>query len=87
MSHTQSGRPIPDDGAIYEIRLQGHLDARWADRFGGMTLTLTEAGETLLIGPVADQAALHGLFKKIRDVGLQLIAVNLIELNQTVGGE
>ena len=71
----------------YEIRLKGHLDARWADRFGGMTLTLTENGETHLIGPVSDQAALHGLLKKVRDLGLPLLSVNRLELNQTDGGE
>ena len=62
--------------ARYEIRLKGHLEARWADRFGNLTIVLAENGETLLIGPVLDQAALHGLLKKVRDLGLPLISVN-----------
>jgi hypothetical protein len=60
---------------IFEIRLKGHLDARWASWFEGMTITLTEDGETVLIGPVADQAALHGLLKKVRDLGMPLLSV------------
>ena len=59
----------------YEIRLKGHLKARWGNRFEGMTITLEEDGNTLLSGPVADQAALHGLLKKVRDVGLPLLSV------------
>ena len=60
---------------LYTIRLKGHLEARWADRFEGMTITLSENGETLLTGPVIDQAALHGLLKKVRDLGLPLVSV------------
>lgn len=60
----------------YEIRLKGHLDARWAGWFYGMTITLDENGNTLLSGQVADQAALHGLLKRVRDVGLPLLSVN-----------
>jgi hypothetical protein len=61
----------------YEIRLKGHLDARWDDRFEGLTITL-ENGDTLLSGPVADQAALHGLLKKVRDLGMPLLSVNQV---------
>ncbi len=68
---------------LYEIRLKGHLEARWADRFGNMTITLAENGETLLIGPVLDQAALHGVLKKVRDLGLPLISVNPVQQNLT----
>jgi hypothetical protein len=78
VSDTQPIIPIQDEPAIYEIRLKGHLDARWADRFGSMTITLTDTGETRLIGPVVDQAALHGLLKKVRDLGLPLVSVNLV---------
>ena len=60
----------------YEILLQGQLNARWADWFDGMTITLDNNGNTLLSGPVVDQAALHGLLKKVRDVGLTLLSVN-----------
>ena len=63
----------------YEIRLKGHLEARWAKWFNGLAITLEENGHTLLSGPVADQAALHGLLKKVRDVGLPLLSVNPIE--------
>jgi len=64
---------------VYEIRLKGHLDARWVKWFDGMAITLDENGNTLLSGPVADQAALHGILKKVRDVGLPLISVNSVE--------
>ena len=65
--------------AYYEIRLQGQLNARWADWFDGMTITLDNNGNTLLSGPVVDQAALHGILKKVRDVGLTLLSVNFVE--------
>jgi hypothetical protein len=60
---------------FFKIRLKGHLDDCWASWFEGMTITLTEDGETVLIGPVADQAALHGLLKKVRDLGMPLLSV------------
>ena len=66
---------------IYQIRLSGHLDRQWADWFDGMTITLTENGETILTGPVADQAALHGLLKKVRDLGVPLISVQAKKSN------
>ena len=68
----------PDQPMIYQIRLKGQLDARWTDWFGGMAVALTEDGDTLLTGPVADQAALHGLLRKVRDVGIPLVSVNEI---------
>lgn len=64
-----------DQPRVYQIRLQGHLGQQWADWFEGLTLTLEANGETLLTGPVADQAALHGLLKKVRDLGLPLAEV------------
>lgn len=63
----------------YEIRLKGHLDDRWAEWFEGLTITLEEDGDTLLTGPVIDQAALHGLLKKVRDLGLSLVSVSPLE--------
>ena len=71
-------QPQPE---IFEIRIQGHLDARWASWFDGMTITLTENGETVLTGPVADQAALHGLLKKVRDLSLPLLSVQISKSN------
>ena len=65
-----------NEGGSYEIRLKGHLNARWADWFDGLTLTRESDGTTLLSGPIVDQAALHGLLGKVRDLGLPLIAVN-----------
>jgi hypothetical protein len=64
------------DSAVYQIRITGHLGSEWADWFGGLMITLEEGGETLLTGPVADQAALHGLLRKVRDLGMPLISVN-----------
>jgi hypothetical protein len=58
-----------------EIRIQGHLDRRWAAWFDGLTLTTRPEGTTVLVGLVADQAALHGLLQKVRDIGLPLISV------------
>ena len=68
---------------IYEIRVRGHLDARWANRFEGLTITLEKDGDTLLTGPVIDQAALHGLLKKVRDLGLPLVSVVPVQLDET----
>lgn len=73
---------LPEDqkeGSVYEIRVRGHLNHRWAGRFESMTITLEANGTTLLTGPLVDQAALHGLLKKVRDSGLPLISVNPVE--------
>ncbi len=67
----------------YEIRLKGHLDGRWAEWFEGLTITLEENGNTLLRGPLADQAALHGILKKVRDLGMALVSVNQVQCNET----
>ena len=64
---------------VYEIRLKGHLEARWVKCFDGLAITLDENGNTLLSSPVTDQAALHGLLKKVRDLGLPLLSVNSVE--------
>ena len=67
---------------IYQIRIKGHLGHQWTDWFEGLTITLEENGDTLLTGPVVDQAALHGLLKKVRDLGIPLLSVNRIEPGQ-----
>ena len=61
---------------IYQIRVQGHLGRQWADRFEELSIILEEDGTTLLTGPVVDQAALHGILRKIRDLGVPLLSVN-----------
>ncbi len=86
MSDTHASTEEHNGPEIYEIRLKGHLDARWADRFEDMSLTLTETGETRLTGPVIDQAALHGLLKKVRDLGLPLISVSRVDASPLDGG-
>ena len=63
-----------DQLMVYQIRIKGHLGPKWADWFGGMTITLEDNGETLLTGPVVDQAALYGLLRKVRDLGLPLVS-------------
>ena len=68
----------PGEVAVYQIRIKGHLGRQWADWFGGLAITLEDDGDTVLTGPVADQAALHGLLKKVRDLGTPLISVNRV---------
>lgn len=67
-------REAPEAGG-YEIRLKGHLDARWAAWFDGLSLTRDSDGTTVISGQIADQAALHGLLQKVRDTGLPLVSV------------
>ena len=68
----------PDQPKVYQIRLQGHLDSEWSNWFDGLTISLAENGDTLLTGPIADQAALFGLLRKVRDAGLPLLAVTCL---------
>ena len=79
MSETLAPIKAHPEPELYEIRVRGHLDARWVNRFEGLTITLEEDGDTLLTGPVADQAALHGLLKKVRDLGMPLASVSPVE--------
>ena len=71
--------PTPSHPTGYEIRVAGHLPPQWADWFEGLTISLEESGDTLLTGPEIDQAALHGLLKKVRDLGLSLVSVSPVE--------
>jgi hypothetical protein len=75
--HTSTG-DVHQPG-VYEIRLKGHLDGRWAERFDGLSLTHTDDGITILRGPVVDQTALYGVLRKVRDLGLPLISVKAVE--------
>jgi hypothetical protein len=64
---------------LYEIRVKGHLAPRWSEWFAGLTMVYTESGETILSGPIEDQAALHGILARVRDLNLTLISVNRVE--------
>ena len=68
-----------ESNLVYQIRVKGHLDKRWSDWFDGFTITYPSDNETLLRGRVVDQAALHGMLAKIRDLGLSLLSVERIE--------
>ena len=78
MSEKQTIDEEHNQNQYYEIRLKGHLDDRWVKWFDDLDITLEENGNTLLSGYLADQAALHGLLKKVRDVGLPLLSVNSV---------
>jgi hypothetical protein len=82
MSETHALPEYHDESGLYEIRLKGHLNNRWADWFEGLTITLEDQGDTLLTGLVVDQAALHGLLKKVRDLGMPLVSVSPLEHGQ-----
>ena len=71
---TDPGQPM-----VYQIRIKGHLGSQWTDWFEGLTITLEDNGDTLLTGAVIDQAALHGLLKRVRDLGLPLVSVSPVE--------
>ena len=77
-SKTDSSQPL-----IYQIRVEGHLGQQWMDWFEGLTITLEDNGDTLLTGPVVDQAALYGLLKKVRDLGMPLLSVNRVQYDET----
>jgi hypothetical protein len=79
MSNELEPKPDPSQPVVYQIRLKGHLGREWTDWFEGLTITLEEDGHTLLTGPVIDQAALHGLLKKVRDLGMPLVSVGPLE--------
>ena len=74
---TDQGEPV-----VYQFRIKGHLDHQWTDWFGGLTITLEDNGDTLFTGPVVDQAALHGLLKKVRDLGMPLLSVTRVKPGQ-----
>ena len=79
MSNIRNSRTDPEEVPIYQVRIKGHLGPEWAGWFGGIAIALENNGDTLLTGPVTDQAALHGLLRKVRDLGMPLISVNRIQ--------
>jgi hypothetical protein len=79
MSNKLDTTTDPDKPTTYQLRIQGHLSRQWTDWFGGLSITLEDDGDTLLTGPVVDQAALYGLLKKVRDLGMPLLSVNRVE--------
>jgi hypothetical protein len=77
MPDNQNPKTDARDSIVYQIRIKGHLSPEWTDWFEGLTILLEDNGDTLLTGPVVDQAALHGLIRKVRDLGMPLISINL----------
>jgi hypothetical protein len=82
MSNDINSESDPGQPLVYQIRIKGHLGRHWADWFGGLTLTALDNGQTLLTGPVVDQAALYGVLRKVRDVGLPLLSVVCVKPDQ-----
>lgn len=87
MSETQASTEDHHEPEHYQLHIKGHLDDQWANWFAGLTVTRKEGGDTLLTGPVADQAALHGLLRKVRDLGIPLVSVNRIEPGRPDGSD
>ena len=81
--HIGSYVPAMSETETYEMRVQGHLEDRWSAWFDGMELLLADDGSTLIRGQVADQAALHGLIQKVRDLGLPLLSVTNTQTGPT----
>ena len=87
MANDLNIEPDPGQPMVYQVRIKGHLGPQWADWFGGLTITLEDNGDTLLTSPVEDQAALHGLLRKVRDLGLPLISVTHAQTGQADGSD
>jgi hypothetical protein len=85
MSHDIRSDRDPGQPVVYQIRIRGHLGRHWADWFGGMAITQEDNGDTLLIGAVIDQAALHGLLRKVRDLAMPLVSVSPVDPELTRG--
>jgi hypothetical protein len=80
MPERHSSSPDSREGGRYEIRLTGHLDARWTAWFDGLTVRPDGDGTTVISGEIADQAALHGLLGRVRDLGLPLVSVRQVDI-------
>ncbi len=87
MSDESNSGTEPGEPMVFQIRINGHLGRQWTDWFGALTLTLEDNGETLLTCPVADQAALYGLLRKVRDSGLALISITRAHIDQIDGAD
>jgi hypothetical protein len=87
MSNKHNPKTEPGQPIVYQIRLKGHLGPQWTDWFEDLTLTLEDNGETLLTGPLVDQAALYSLLRKVRDLGLPLLSVNPLKPDQANASE
>ena len=87
MSNKRNSKTDSSQSLIYQIRVEGHLGQQWMGWFDGLTITLDEDGDTLLTGLVVDQAALQGLLKKVRDLGMPLVSVIQIQFNRSDQGE
>ncbi len=83
MADKRNPKSVPSEPIIYQIRIKGHLGLQWTNWFEGLTITLEDNGETLLTGAVVDQAALYGLLRKVRDLGMPLLSV--IRVNPSQG--
>ena len=79
MPNKRIAKTDPNEAMVYQIRLDGHLGCEWTDWFEGMSITQEDNGDTILTGTVADQAALYGLFRKMRDLGMSLVSINRVE--------
>ena len=79
MTDEQKSNPDADQRIVYQFRIKGHLRQQWMNWFEGLTITLEEDGNTLLSGPVVDQSAMHGILKKIRDLGMPLLSMKPID--------
>ena len=86
MPSTDNTPTSPGQPVVYEIRIGGHLGPQWADWFAVLTITQKANGDTLLTGPLADQAALHGLLRKVRDLGLPLLSVMRLQRDAAAPG-
>jgi hypothetical protein len=87
MSNTANPRTDRDEHTLYQIRIKGHLGKQWTEWFGGMAIASEDNGDTLLSGPVVDQAALFGLLTRVRDLGMPLLSVNRLESDQAVASD
>jgi hypothetical protein len=87
MANEQRSKPDANRTMVYQIRIKGHLGQQWMSWFEDLTIALEEDGDTLLSGPVVDQSALHGILKKIRDLGMPLLSVNSVLSDRAVKAE